>query len=91
MPITTTKTPTPAGTPASSKRAARTEGFRAKNARRRALRAERRAQLTVAQYREWRRQMRLLPFHSEKAQREILEGKSLNQGPSERSLVRRDK
>jgi len=83
--------PSPTTNPSASKRAARTEAFRQKNARRRAQRADKRSRLTLGQYLEWRRQMRLLPFHSVKAQREILEGNSLSQGSPERSSVRRDK
>jgi len=83
--------PSPTTNPSAAKRAARTEAFRQKNARRRAQRADKRSRLTRGQYLEWRRQMRLLPFHSEKAQREILEGNSLSQGSPERSTVRRDK
>ncbi|MFM8562691.1 MAG: hypothetical protein ACKOCE_02210 [Acidimicrobiia bacterium] len=83
------KTNSPSPQTTTANRAVRTEAFRRKNARRRALRAEQRARLTVGQYLEWRRQMRLLPFHSEKAQRDILEGKSLSQGSPERSSVRR--
>ena len=64
----------PTSNPSAIKRAARTEAFRQKNARRRARRAEQRARFTKGQYIEWRHQMRLLSFHSEKAQREILDG-----------------
>lgn len=66
--------PSPISNSSATKRATRTEAFRQKNARRRAQRSEQRARLTKGQYLEWRRQMRLLPFHSEKTQREILDG-----------------
>ena len=66
--------PSPTTNSSATMRAARTEAFGQKNARRRSQRSEQRARLTKGQYLEWRRQMRLLPFYSEKAQREILEG-----------------
>lgn len=53
-----------------------------------------RARLTRGQYLEWRRQMRLLPFYSDKAQREILDGQRFvgqephNHRSADRSLVR---
>jgi hypothetical protein len=72
----------------SAKRAARTEAFRRKNAERRSLRAKMRARLTVNQYREWRRQMRMLPFHSEKNRKDIVEGNSLTHVQSDRSFPR---
>ncbi len=66
--------PSPTTNSSATKRAARTEAFGQKNARRRARRTEQRTRLTKGQYLEWRRQMRLLPFYSEKAKREILDG-----------------
>ncbi|MFN5606052.1 MAG: hypothetical protein ACK49V_16080 [Actinomycetes bacterium] len=80
--------PSPTTNPSATKRAARTEAFRQKNARRRAQRADKRSRLTLGQYLEWRRQMRLLPFHSDKVKREILDGNSLNQSSSDRSPIR---
>ena len=81
----TTKPNNPSPNAITDKRAARTEAFRQKNARRRAQRADKRSRLTLGQYLEWRRQMRLLPFHSDKVKREILDGNSLSQTSSDRS------
>lgn len=86
--------PSPSTNSTATKRAARTESFRQKNAHRRAERANMRARLTRGQYLEWRRQMRLLPFYSDKAQREILDGQRFvgqephNHRSADRSLVR---
>lgn len=84
----TAKQTNPSPNAITAKRAARTEAFRQKNTRRRAQRAEKRSRLTLGQYLEWRRQMRLLPFHSDKVKREILDGKSLTSGAPDRSPVR---
>ncbi|MBM3828829.1 MAG: hypothetical protein FJW09_09325 [Actinobacteria bacterium] len=83
--------PSPTTNPSAAKRAARTEAFRQKNARRRAQRADKRSRLTRGEYLEWRHQMRLVQFYPAKVKKEILDGKSLSQDTPERSSVRRDK
>ena len=53
------------------KRTERQRQFAEKNKNRRNLRATMRSALTEGQYREWRRMMRNIRFHSKKAQDEF--------------------
>lgn len=87
----TTKPANPSPNSSATKRAARTEAFRAKNAKRRALRAQMRSSMSQGEYRYWRHLMRVIRFYPSKTQKEFFETgriESHSQPPTGRSPQR---